>query len=265
MRHLPLVAAVLACLTLAGCASAPDVSTPDASIPGGTPSSTAPAAPAQSAAPSASSHTAPGRAGSPAGCDASLWQHIYHPYRLRVVIQCTTVTGTVKAVEYEPDGDVHIRVAVAASLVNQANDTYQDGDLVAEVICYGTVTQADAVTACQGYRNTVTIPAPGDTVRVTGSYVLDADHGWMEVHPVSRIVVTGHTAAAAPGTAPSTPAPATTAAAASGCYPKTPSGGCYEPGEFCSRAEHGETGVAGDGKTIVCRDIGYTTWHWEPT
>ena len=248
-------------MTLAGCTSVPGSSTP-----GVTPSPSKPASPGHSASPRASSH--PARAGSGAGCDASLWRHIYHPYRLHVVSRCKTVSGTVKDLTYEPDGDVHVNVAVSPSLVNQANDAYEDGDLVTEVICYGTVTQADAVAACRGYRNTVTLPAPGDTVRITGSYVLDADHGWMEIHPVSRITVTGHVIAGAPGTAQpgetSSPAPARTTAA-TGCYPKTPSGGCYEPGEFCSKAEHGETGVAGDGKTIVCRDIGYTIWHWEAT
>ena len=249
--------AAVVCMTLAGCTSVPGSSTP-----GVTPSPSKPASPGHSASPRASSH--PARAGSGAGCDASLWRHIYHPYRLHVVSRCKTVSGTVKDLTYEPDGDVHVNVAVSPSLVNQANDAYEDGDLVTEVICYGTVTQADAVAACRGYRNTVTLPAPGDTVRITGSYVLDADHGWMEIHPVSRIAVTGHAAPTAPSTAPSSPAPVRTTAAA-GCYPKTPSGGCYEPGEFCSKAEHGETGVAGDGKTIVCRDIGYTIWHWEAT
>jgi len=53
-----------------------------------------------------------------------------------------------------------------------------------------------------------------------------------------------------------------THAAPAGCYPKTSSGNCYEPGEFCSTAEHGETGVAGDSKTITCTDVnGY--WRWE--
>ena len=35
-----------------------------------------------------------------------------------------------------------------------------------------------------------------------------------------------------------------------------------EPGEFCSKAEHGETGVAGDGKTITCTDVN-GRWRWE--
>src|SRR5579859_6029150 len=119
------------------------------STPGGTPSSSVPAAPRASAAPYASSRPVQAGAVSPAGCDASLWQHIYHSYRLHVISQCKTVTGTIEDVYYEPDGDVHMRVAVSSSLTNQANDEYEDGDLVAEIICAGTVTQADAVAACQ--------------------------------------------------------------------------------------------------------------------
>jgi hypothetical protein len=150
-----------------------------------------------------------------AGCDVSLWRHVYHPYRLHVISQCKTVTGTIEDVRYEPDGDVHLRVAVSASLVNQANDEYEDGDLVAEIICVGTVTQADAVTACQGYRNAVTVPAVGESVSIIGSYVLDADHGWMEIHPVSSVTVTGHAAVAAPT---ASPAPASSPSRASGAW-----------------------------------------------
>jgi hypothetical protein len=59
------------------------------------------------------------------------------------------------------------------------------------------------------------------------------------------------------------PAPTTSAPAPSGCYPKASSGNCYEPGEFCSSAEHGQSGIAGDGKSITCEntDPG-STWHW---
>jgi hypothetical protein len=48
------------------------------------------------------------------------------------------------------------------------------------------------------------------------------------------------------------------------CHPKTPSDGCYEPGEFCSKAQHNTTGLAGDGKTIACRDDN-GTWRWLAT
>lgn len=126
--------------------------------------------------------------------------------------------GTVEEVRWEPDGDLHILLAVSRSLVNDANVSYEHGDLVLEVIC----------------------------------------------QPVSHITVTGHVYIA-PAPAPTTPAPPppSSASTPAGCYPKTPSGNCYEPGEFCSSAEHGETGVAGDGKTITCEntDPG-STWHW---
>jgi hypothetical protein len=54
----------------------------------------------------------------------------------------------------------------------------------------------------------------------------------------------------------------TTAPPPSTCTPTTSSGKCYEPGEFCSQAEHNETGVAGDGKAIKCEDN--DGWRWEP-
>jgi hypothetical protein len=42
---------------------------------------------------------------------------------------------------------------------------------------------------------------------------------------------------------PTTPQPKPT-----GCYPTSSSGHCYEPGEYCSNADHGTSGVAGDGE-----------------
>jgi len=61
------------------------------------------------------------------------------------------------------------------------------------------------------------------------------------------------------GTAPESP-PA--GVGGGSCHPTTPSGNCYERGEFCSEAEHGETGVAGNGETITCRQVG-SYWRWE--
>lgn len=66
---------------------------------------------------------------------------------------------------------------------------------------------------------------------------------------------------AVPAPSPSAPAPSPPASAAS-CYPTTPSGNCYEPGEFCSLADHGMSGVAGDGERITCADN--NGWRWEP-
>jgi phosphatidylserine/phosphatidylglycerophosphate/cardiolipin synthase-like enzyme len=62
----------------------------------------------------------------------------------------------------------------------------------------------------------------------------------------------------APNTAPN-PQPAPTKAA---CHPLSSSGNCYEPGEDCSDADHGLSGVAGDGEAIVCEDD--HGWRWEP-
>jgi hypothetical protein len=46
------------------------------------------------------------------------------------------------------------------------------------------------------------------------------------------------------------------------CYPLSDEGTCYEPGEFCRDDDHGMTGLAGDGETIVCEDN--DGWRWEP-
>jgi Bacterial Ig-like domain (group 3) len=46
------------------------------------------------------------------------------------------------------------------------------------------------------------------------------------------------------------------------CHPRSSAGNCYEPGEYCSDADHGLTGVAGDGETIKCEDN--NGWRWEP-
>src|SRR5712692_1968056 len=44
------------------------------------------------------------------GCDATLWDHVYHPQRLKVVEKCLSVTGTIHHVKGEADGDDHIQL-----------------------------------------------------------------------------------------------------------------------------------------------------------
>ena len=72
------------------------------------------------------------------------------------------------------------------------------------------------------------------------------------------------TASSVPTTAPppQTTAPAAAPSAPSGCYPLTNGGNCYEPGEFCRKSDHDASGVAGDGKRIICEDN--DGWRWEP-
>jgi cardiolipin synthase len=59
-----------------------------------------------------------------------------------------------------------------------------------------------------------------------------------------------------------TPRPEPTPPTGAGCHPLSSAGHCYEPGEYCSGADHGMRGVAGDGEPIVCRDN--DGWRWEP-
>ena len=55
------------------------------------------------------------------------------------------------------------------------------------------------------------------------------------------------------------PAPTPTPAR---CHPITASGNCYKPGDFCSHADAGMTGVAGNGAKIICEKT--NGWRWEP-
>jgi len=52
-------------------------------------------------------------------------------------------------------------------------------------------------------------------------------------------------------------------ATGSSCYPLSSSGHCYSAGEFCATAQHGMSGIAGDGTPIICTLTG-GYWRWEP-
>lgn len=140
---------------------------------------------------SSSSQTAhQGRVTVSTACDTSLEQHVYHPARLHVINKCVSVTGTIDRSTKEADGDVHIRLKVDSKysfMLNAKNNSIQHGDLVLEPVCEATPTQTDAVSACTNYHSSVTVPAVGTHVQVVGPYVLDADHGWNEIHPVTSI------------------------------------------------------------------------------
>ena len=71
------------------------------------------------------------------------------------------------------------------------------------------------------------------------------------------------TATTSPAGAPQpTTEPAPPQPTAASCHPLSDEGTCYEPGEFCRDDDHGMTGLAGDGETIVCEDN--DGWRWEP-
>jgi hypothetical protein len=124
-------------------------------------------------------------------CDQTLWKHVYNPTRLQVVDTCKSVLGVIESKRVEKDGDYHIRVKLDppfSNLINSANIKNQFGDLVVEPICVNRVTQADAISACQNFHQNISIPPIGSHVNITGSYVLDKEHGnWAEIHPVTSI------------------------------------------------------------------------------
>jgi hypothetical protein len=129
------------------------------------------------------------------GCNAELWDHVYRKSRLHIVESCIAVTGTIRHIKREADGDDHIQLAVDpefAKLLNERNKTAQGDTLILEPICQGPVVQADAESACRDFHSPVEVPKAGAKVRVVGSYVLDTAQGWMEIHPVSSIEVRGH-------------------------------------------------------------------------
>jgi hypothetical protein len=119
--------------------------------------------------------------------------HVYNPYRLQIIKSCITASGTVENVFQEADGDYHLRLALDSqysNLTNSANDQYQYGDLVVEIICALPIRQSDAVSACQNYTNNITIPSFSGYVTVTGPYVLDTNHSdWAEIHPVYTLTI----------------------------------------------------------------------------
>ncbi len=127
---------------------------------------------------------------------------------------------------HEDDGDIHVNLSLPAGethLLDQANYSYEDGELVTEIVpadqpgCspgkppplpatayrspgynYGLCTGADVPT-----------PPLGSEVTVTGPYVLDSDHGWMEIHPVWAVRIVSKPAAPPAPVQSSAPAPDT--------------------------------------------------------
>lgn len=65
------------------------------------------------------------------------------------------------------------------------------------------------------------------------------------------------------GTSGQLATPGNSSASQHDCSPVTSSGNCYRSGEYCSAAEHGTTGIAGDSSRITCVLVG-SRWRWEP-
>jgi hypothetical protein len=124
------------------------------------------------------------------GCDASLWNHVYNPTRLKQLASCVSVTGTIDESDADADGDQHFLLKLDPgqdTLVNKRNDKKKSGDIVLEVVCANPTTMKKARSACAGYVNPVAVLPVGAHVRATGTYVLDSHNEWVEIHPVSKL------------------------------------------------------------------------------
>jgi hypothetical protein len=136
------------------------------------------------------------------GCDETLWQHAYHPNRLHIQQRCVTVAGTIidashgknkDGCRHEADGDGHCFLRLDAGqekYINAKNVANEDGALVFEPMCRYRVTQQDALAACKDWKQKLALPAVGSHVRATGAWVLDAQHGHFELHPITSITAT---------------------------------------------------------------------------
>jgi hypothetical protein len=141
---------------------------------------------------------------------------------------CMTVSGTVRTVQAEDDGDTHFDLALDApylSLLRPANYSGQHGWLVAEIVpadkpgCIPGLPPRPAMGTydygtCTGAKEIA--PPVGTHVSVTGPYVLDEDHGgWAEIHPVWHVSTTS-TPTPSPSPPSTQPATAPTSIARAG-------------------------------------------------
>jgi hypothetical protein len=173
-------------------------------------------------------HRAALRAGG-AACHApsDVLSGVYHPERLRVLSPCRIAAGTVARVHREPDGDVHIDVALHAgysTLVNEVNQSAQGGSLLVEFMP----------------RDGGRLPEPsvGDQIRLTGAWVDDTDHGWNELHPVWSVQINGGPVSRSGPQYGGSPAEDRSYDAAQGC--RTQSGGiCHGYGGSSSTGSNG--------------------------
>jgi hypothetical protein len=86
------------------------------------------------------------------------------------------VSGTIRSIRREADGDIHVGLAgVERRWLNAGNLARGQGDLVMEIV-------PDLP---------VVVPPIGSRVTVVGPWVLDTQTGWNEIHPVWQLINNG--------------------------------------------------------------------------
>lgn len=110
----------------------------------------------------------------PVRCPSHPRLGVYRPERLRILGTCVWARGDVLSVLCMDDGDVHVGLfpdRPSRHLINDRNRTEQLGQLVVEIM--------------PGQR--LPLPQVGEHLAMFGTWVLDTDHGWNEIHPVWAI------------------------------------------------------------------------------
>jgi hypothetical protein len=116
--------------------------------------------------------------------------YVYSPSRLRVLSPCLRMTGTVRGISVEHDGDRHLNVELDPqyeSLLTPGNEA-QFNRLVVEPICVGGGDEPAVAAECATDPDPIeAIPEIGERVWFEGRYVLDSNHFyWAELHPLYR-------------------------------------------------------------------------------
>jgi hypothetical protein len=167
----PFVGFVILVWLLAQCGAPGDEARQDAASPSPVTAAPPPAvSPTRGPKPSSKPKPSP----KPSSCPSPALRGVYHQYRLQVLGTCRTYRGVVIAVRPEEDGDYHVVVRPDPGFgrfLNQDNRTEQHGGLVTEIM--------------PGQR--LGVPFVGEHVEEFGTWVLDLDHGWQEIHPIWSI------------------------------------------------------------------------------
>jgi hypothetical protein len=132
-------------------------------------------------------------------CNGSLWKFIPTPSRLRVINPCISITGIVDVIRlHPPDGDTNLGIKLDSQynyMLTKANysNKLMHGDMWIEMICQHKNVSDNPIKkgGCKGYSGPhFIVPAKGEHVKITGSYVLDIrEGGHAEIHPVTSINV----------------------------------------------------------------------------
>jgi len=121
---------------------------------------------------------------------------IYQPDRLQVLDPCRHAVGLVVSVVPEDDGDYHVWIVLDpaySDLLNAENHFQGKAAMLAEIVpsCPANAPPANSSSAEDCPATKLPVPSAGQRVAIDGTWVLDTNHGWREIHPVDTLVILG--------------------------------------------------------------------------